>query len=520
MIQEAARHLQDMFDKVTASDTKYRDMMSDLHYHNIYIKRRFIVENLMNSYLTEWLKVNKARTLSAKKAFIRKNREKIKNACKDVYKDTYTKLNIVNNYKHSSVKGFELNQAGNGWHIKVPPGYFTARRHTSSPLGLGNFSYLHRMFAILHQKAAKALLKELKSTITSLSHRGQMTHGMVGQGGKPTSYTESKLHTVAKYGFAAEAAGFDQAGDDIPGQDLEFERVNDTALQNAGRKVGKQAYDHIIERYDNAIERKFHLKQLRNTALNEVNTTHEVELEYSNARHNRLMGTQDKKGLQNYVKHMEKLLTRPKELKKLAKQYKTTVKDMKGSSSFGKRINSVTPHMLVQGLLPTATPDMRVNKRLVNLAKKELGRNKGKTSLAGPKGRRRGKKVVATAAVTKMKKPSGGGMRTGGAANNPMALKALLNEVLPSQVALNMQSPALQFRTGRFANNVRVENVTQGPRGGNTMIEASYQNDPYETFARGGKMYTPQRDPDKLIRKSVRQVAMGILGGRFGVNVL
>ena len=37
MIQEAARHLQDMFDKVTASDTKYRDMMSDLHYHNIWL---------------------------------------------------------------------------------------------------------------------------------------------------------------------------------------------------------------------------------------------------------------------------------------------------------------------------------------------------------------------------------------------------------------------------------------------------------------------------------------------------
>ena len=41
-------------------------------------------------------------------------------------------------------------------------------------------------------------------------------------------------------------------------------------------------------------------------------------------------------------------------------------------------------------------------------------------------------------------------------------------------VAQNMTSPALNYRTGRLANSVRVDNVTQGPRGGNTMIETSY----------------------------------------------
>ena len=38
-----------------------------------------------------------------------------------------------------------------------------------------------------------------------------------------------------------------------------------------------------------------------------------------------------------------------------------------------------------------------------------------------------------------------------------------------------MTSPALRYRTGRFANSVRVDNVTQGPRGGNTMIETTYK---------------------------------------------
>jgi hypothetical protein len=177
-----------------------------------------------------------------------------------------------------------------------------------------------------------------------------------------------------------------------------------------------------------------------------------------------------------------------------------------------------TPKGIVASLFSHKTnPDMRlkVNKALF---RKSATPRKGSTKfVTGTKKRgqsKRTRKRGLGPAVGASK------MRTGGSGSNPMALKALLNEVLPAQVAQNMQSPALQFRTGRFANNVRVENITQGPRGGNTMIETSYRNDPYETFAKGGKMYTPQRDPDRLIRKSVRQVATGIVGSRFGVNVL
>ena len=105
------------------------------------------------------------------------------------------------------------------------------------------------------------------------------------------------------------------------------------------------------------------------------------------------------------------------------------------------------------------------------------------------------------------------------AGQNPLALRNMLNELLPVAVASNMTSPALNYRTGRFANSVRVANVTQGPRGGNTMIEASYMNDPYETFAPGGKKYTPQRNPEKLIKKSIREIAAGIIGPRFGITI-
>ena len=36
---------------------------------------------------------------------------------------------------------------------------------------------------------------------------------------------------------------------------------------------------------------------------------------------------------------------------------------------------------------------------------------------------------------------------------NPMALANLLNKALPKAIAENMVAPALQFRTGRFANS-------------------------------------------------------------------
>ena len=102
---------------------------------------------------------------------------------------------------------------------------------------------------------------------------------------------------------------------------------------------------------------------------------------------------------------------------------------------------------------------------------------------------------------------------------NPLALKNMLNQLLPVAVASNMTSPALNYRTGRFANSVRVDNVTQGPRGGNTMIDASYRNNPYETFAPGGDKYTPQRNPEKLIKRTLREVATSIIGAKFGVNI-
>lgn len=208
---------------------------------------------------------------------------------------------------------------------------------------------------------------------------------------------------------------------------------------------------------------------------------------------------------QNVMHHIEKYVEKNPE--KLG--------SVEGSPSVMDVIDAEAPKTIIQSMFShRSNPDMRlkVNKALLKTLKiptTKSGKVASKTAkgkVSGRRGRKRPPAVVRSRVEQK-------------AGTNPMALKALLNELLPQAVAQNMVAPALQYRTGRFANSVRVDNITQGPRGGNTMIEASYMNNPYETFARGGKMYTSQRDPEKLIRKSVRQVASGIIGARFGIEI-
>ena len=109
------------------------------------------------------------------------------------------------------------------------------------------------------------------------------------------------------------------------------------------------------------------------------------------------------------------------------------------------------------------------------------------------------------------KRPNGNKRDVSRTGQSPIALRNLLNEMLPQMVASKMTPPALQYRTGRFANSARVENVNIGPRGGMD-IDYTYMRNPYETFEPGNKQGSTQRDPRKIIGASIRELAMGILG--------
>jgi hypothetical protein len=152
-------------------------------------------------------------------------------------------------------------------------------------------------------------------------------------------------------------------------------------------------------------------------------------------------------------------------------------------------------------------------------AKKYKGYNDKKKKAGRPKSTgktKRNKKVTGmmTAAAQRLgTKRSHQKMYTA-TRDNPLALEALLNDFLPKVVASKMTSPALNFRTGRFAASAQVQDVMVGPRGG-LNVNYTYMRDPYETFEPGNAMGSTQRDPRKIIGESVREIAQSIIGDRF-----
>jgi hypothetical protein len=98
-------------------------------------------------------------------------------------------------------------------------------------------------------------------------------------------------------------------------------------------------------------------------------------------------------------------------------------------------------------------------------------------------------------------------------------LENLLNNNLVRQVKSNMGTGAsrtvLNLRTGRFAESVKVERVSESKAG---MITAfySYMKNPYATFSQGGAQSQPtSRDPKLLIAKSIREIASQQVANRL-----
>tara|TARA_B100001093_G_C26836469_1_gene1018555 strand:+ start:1183 stop:2541 length:1359 start_codon:yes stop_codon:yes gene_type:complete len=94
---------------------------------------------------------------------------------------------------------------------------------------------------------------------------------------------------------------------------------------------------------------------------------------------------------------------------------------------------------------------------------------------------------------------------------------AMINKRLPDVVRKNMQEPALQNRTGRFADSVEVTEIVPTPKGFPS-VGYTYRKNPYQVFEMGQgepPWATPERDPRKLIDRSIREVAAQLAMGRL-----
>lgn len=320
--------------------------------------------------------------------------------------------------------------------------------------------------------------------------------------------TKSNRTTVAAFGGAEKMkSNASTRHDSIEQKDFE-------QAISAGHNIN-ELYDKVYQEYSKAFLTEVGLEQTLDMSIEDMRKNLKVQITYDPANKNAQMKDYDSKELQKFINKYESSV-----IKNLSNAL--TDEEMETSRSPRKHLEVSAGKIVIEKFLGfghKVRPDMRlkVNKKMLAEAKRI--KTKQKTKIKAKPGKVTNRKTKGKTPKTTTGYSRGLGHVDKKAGTNPMALRALLNEMLPQAVAMNMTSPALNYRTGRFANSVRVDNITQGPRGGSTMIEASYMNNPYETFAPGGKMYTAQRDPERLIKRSIRQVASGIVGARFGIEI-
>ena len=100
---------------------------------------------------------------------------------------------------------------------------------------------------------------------------------------------------------------------------------------------------------------------------------------------------------------------------------------------------------------------------------------------------------------------------------SPFSYMAMINKKLPQTIRKNMGGSALQNRSGRFANSVTIQDVNKTKQG-HPSFGYTYAKNPYQVFEVGtgsAPWATPDRDPRKLIDRSIREVAAELAIGRF-----
>lgn len=108
----------------------------------------------------------------------------------------------------------------------------------------------------------------------------------------------------------------------------------------------------------------------------------------------------------------------------------------------------------------------------------------------------------------------------GGRFSSLVSLQNILNQRLSGQITENMGDGSrydiLNYRTGRFANTVFVDKMSQSREGTITAFY-SYMRNPYATFEPplGAQSGTKSRDPKLLISKSIREIGATIVKQRM-----
>ena len=268
----------------------------------------------------------------------------------------------------------------------------------------------------------------------------------------------------------------------------EFEGIIESAVSDAiDTAVASQAAIGRAEAKNFLRGRGIDLKLLRDTKT----TTMNVEL--ASAEENK----EDNKASKARLAGMREALVSA--LESLNKEGKLL--DLPGSDSF----RTLKKKKVVNSILEP----FRNKKNVKVTAKHKIKHSKttGKKNI-------KPKDVIVAAARAKIRKTRATRKATASPAAQPLQMLAMINAQLPKQVEENMQDPALNYQTGRFARSVRATDITKTPKGFPS-IGYTYQKSPYQTFETGYKQGSVERDPRRLIDRSIRELATQFALGRL-----
>ena len=184
---------------------------------------------------------------------------------------------------------------------------------------------------------------------------------------------------------------------------------------------------------------------------------------------------------------------------------------------YRKFITELTPDMLDMKGSPSLKDKTRAlvtdkfkGKKNVKVSAKSV-KMSTKTKSKG-KGSKTGSNVAISAITLRTRKAKR--RATNSAAARPLQMMMMINKELPKTIKANMQTPALNNRTGRFAESVKVVDVVKTKQGFPS-FGYTYQKNPYQTFEPGFAQGSPERDPRALISRSIREIAVEFAIGRL-----
>tara|TARA_B100002051_G_scaffold202625_1_gene192727 strand:- start:3147 stop:4496 length:1350 start_codon:yes stop_codon:yes gene_type:complete len=258
-----------------------------------------------------------------------------------------------------------------------------------------------------------------------------------------------------------------------------------STIAGVGDIEGKEKLQKIIKNYENAIKVKIDHKQVIENG--------ELSKEYIPTIF-----------FQKSLTNQEMKVAEAAAISQLEKEF-DDLANLEGSTTLLDALTMVL-------LDASASKQRSTGKRKKNISEKGSGTKSSKFKTKREITKATGGGVDVKAAVALKKKSLGTQPQF-----SPFNLASIINEKLPQTLQKNMRPPRLQNVTGRLARSAKITDVMQ-TREGFLSFGYTYEKDPYQVFEVGtgsAPWSNAERDPRKLIDKSIREIAANMALGRF-----